>query len=191
MKVLLENWRQYLTEATDLLQSQNDNVIIFADWAKGHIERGHKEPGKGSIFAEFDLGQVADAISAIDVNPDQAVYTISVPNVGYNLVLPMDEALALPDAERTTATKEERGGEVTVPAVVTSAPLGDFLTDELSVVVRPTTSLEYVPEDVKEQVAAAVEAGRAYSILSAWPGRGDVPPSSQWGDDWAVIIPRG
>jgi len=191
MKVLLENWRQYLTEATDLLQSQNDNVIIFADWAKGHIERGHKEPGKGSIFAEFDLGQVADAISAIDVNPDQAVYTISVPNVGYNLVLPMDEALALPDAERTTATKEERGGEVTVPAVVTSAPLSDFLTDELSVVVRPTTSLEYVPEDVKEQVAAAVEAGRAYSILSAWPGRGDVPPSSQWGDDWAVIIPRG
>jgi len=191
MKLLLENWRQYLTEATDLLQSQNDNVIIFADWAKGHIERGHKEPGKGSIFAEFDLGQVADAISAIDVNPDQAVYTISVPNVGYNLVLPMDEALALPDAERTTATKEERGGEVTVPAIITSAPLETFLTDELSVVVRPTTSLEYVPEDVKEQVAAAVEAGRAYSILSAWPGRGDVPPSSQWGDDWAVIIPRG
>jgi hypothetical protein len=191
MKLLLENWRQYLTEATDLLQSQNDNVIIFADWAKGHIERGHKEPGKGSIFAEFDLGQVADAIAAIDVNPDQAVYTIRVPNVGYNLVLPMNEALALPDAERTTATKEERGGEVTVPAVVTSAPLSDFLTDELSVVVRPTTSLEYVPGDVKEQVAAAVEAGRAYSILSAWPGRGDVPPSSQWGDDWAVIIPRG
>jgi hypothetical protein len=191
MKLLLENWRKYLTEATDLLQSQNDNVIIFADWAKGHIERGHKEPGKGSIFAEFDLGQVADAISAIDVNPDQAVYTIRVPNVGYNLVLPMDEALALPDAERTTATKEERGGEVTVPAIITSAPLETFLTDELSVVVRPTTSLEYVPEDVKEQVAAAVEAGRAYSILSAWPDRGDVPPSSQWGDDWAVIIPRG
>ena len=191
MKLLLENWKKYLTEATDLLQSQNDNVIIFADWAKGHIERGHKEPGKGSIFAEFDLGQVANAISAIDVNPDQAVYTISVPNVGYNLVLPMDEALALPDAERTTATKEERGGEVTVPAIITSAPLSAFLTDELSVVVRPTTSLEYVPEDVKEQVAAAVEGGRAYSILSAWPGRGDVPPSSQWGEDWAVIIPRG
>ena len=183
MKLLLENWKKYLTEATDLLPSQNDNVIIFADWAKGHIERGHKEPGKGSIFAEFDLGQVADAMSVIDVNPDQAVYTIRVPNVGYNLVLPMDEALALPDAERTTATKEERGGEVTVPAIITSAPLSAFLTDELSVVVRPTTSLEYVPEDVKEQVAAAVEGGRAYSILSAWPGRGDVPPSSQWGED--------
>jgi len=191
MKLLLENWRKYLTEATDLLQSQNDNVIIFADWVKGHIERGHKEPGKGSIFAEFDLGQVAEAVSTIDVNPDQAVYTITVPNVGYNLVLPMDEALALPDAERTTATKEEREGEVTVPAIITSAPLETFLTDELSVVVRPTTSLEYVPEDAKEQVAPAVEEGRAYSILSAWPGRGDVPPSSQWGEDWAVIIPRG
>ena len=64
------------------------------------------------------------------------------------------------------------------------------LTDELSVVVRPTDSLEYVPDDVKEQVAPAVEEGRAYSILSAWPGRGDVPPASQWGEEWAVIIPQ-
>ena len=74
---------------------------------------------------------------------------------------------------------------------MTSAPLSDFLTDELSVVVRPTTDLQYVPDDVKDQVASAVEEGRAYSILSDWPGRGDVPPASQWGDEWAVIIPRG
>ncbi len=194
MKLILENFRKYLlTEATDLLTSQNGNMIIFADGVKGHIERGHKEPGKGSIFAEFDLGQVADAVSVIDVNPDEAVYTVNVPNVGYNLVLPMEEALALPDAERTEVTKEERQGEITVPAIITSAPLDSFLTDELSVVVRPTNSLEYVPDDVKEQVAPAVEEGRAYSILSSWPGRGDVPPASQWGkegEEWAVIIPQ-
>jgi hypothetical protein len=191
MKLLIENFRKFLLkEATDLLTSQNGNVIIFADWVKGHIERGHKEPGEGSIFADFDLGQVADAISAIDVNPDQGVYTISVPGVGYNLVLPMKEAVALPAAERTEVTKEERQGKITVPAVITSAPLDSFLTDELSIVVRPTDSLEYVPDDVKEQVAPAVEEGRAYSILSAWPGRGDVPPASQWGENWAVIIPQ-
>jgi hypothetical protein len=191
MKILFENWRKYLlTEATDLLTSQNKNIIIFSDWAKGHIERGHKEPGKGSIFADFDLAQVKDAVAAIDVNPSQAVYTISVSDVGYNLVLPMDEALALPDAEMTKVAKEERGGEVLVPGVITSAPLDSFLTDKLSVVVRPTDSLEYVPDDVKEQVAQAVEEGRVYSILSAWPGRGDVPPVPEWKKDWAVVIPK-
>jgi hypothetical protein len=191
MKLLMENWRKYiLKEATDLLASQNGNVIIFSDWAKGHIERGHKEPGKGSIFADFDLSQVADAVAAIDVNPNQAVYTINVPDVGYDLVLPMDEALALPDAEMTKVAKEERGGEVLVPGVITSAPLDSFLTDKLSVVVRPTDSLEYVPDDVKEQVAQAVEEGRVYSILSAWPGRGDVPPVPEWKKDWAVVIPK-
>ena len=191
MKLLMENWRKYiLKEATDLLASQNGNVIIFSDWAKGHIERGHKEPGKGSIFADFDLSQVADAVAAIDVNPNQAVYTINVPDVGYDLVLPMDEALALPDAEMTKVAKEERGGEVLVPGVITSAPLDSFLTDKLSVVVRPTDSLEYVPDDVKEQVAQAVEEGRVYSILSAWPGRGDVPPVPQWEENWAVVIPK-
>jgi hypothetical protein len=191
MKLLLENWRKFvLNEGTDLLQSQNGNMIIFADWVKGHIERGHKEIGKGSIFSDFDLGQVANAISVIDINPDQAVYTVNIPNVGYDLVLPMDQALTLPDAERTEVAKEERGGEVMVPAVITSAPLNSFLTDELSVVVRPTDSLEYVPDDAREQVAPAVEDGRAYSILSAWPGRGDVPPASQWGEDWAVVIPK-
>jgi len=191
MKLLLENWRKYLlTEVTDLLTSQNGNVIIFSDWAKGHIERGHKEPGKGSIFADFDLAQVGDAVAAIDVNPDQAVYTIGVPGVGYDLVLPMDEALALPDAEMTEVAKEDRGGEIMVPAVVTSKPLESFLQDNLSVVIRPTDSLEYVPDDVKEQVAQAVEDGRAYSILSAWPGRCDVPPAPQWEGKWAVVIPK-
>jgi hypothetical protein len=97
MKLLLDNWRQYLTEATDLLQSQNDNVSIFADWAKGHIERGHKEPGKGSSLAEFDLGQVADAIAVSDVNPDQAVTVQSeLPNVGYILGAPNERGASPP-----------------------------------------------------------------------------------------------
>jgi|TARA_R110000823_G_scaffold69023_1_gene159926 hypothetical protein len=190
MKKLLENWNKFLTEANETIQSR-DNLVIFADWAKGHIERGHKEPGKGSIFADFDLSLINDAVSKIDINPNQAVYTVSVPNVGYDLVMPMEEAMKLPDANRVEVSKEERGGEVIVPGIETSKPLQGFLQDKLSVVIRPTTSLEYVPEDLKDQVAQAVEQGKAYSILSAWPGRGDVPPSSEWKGKWAVIIPRG
>ena len=191
MKLLFENWRQFIiSEATDLLQSKNGNTVIFSDWAKGHIERGHKEPGKGSIFSNFDLSLVNQAMNNIEISGAGGVYTVSVPAVGYNLVLPMQEALALPGAEKVEVEKEERE-IVKVTGIVTSAPLSDFITDELSVVVRPTTDLQYVPDDVKDQVASAVEEGRAYSILSAWPGRGDVPPASQWGDEWAVIIPRG
>ena len=193
MKKLLENWKRFLTEANETIQS-GDNLVIFADYAKGHIERGHKEPGKGSIFADFDLSLVNDAVSKVDINPKKTVYTVSVPNVGYDLVMPMEEAVKLPDAKRVKVSKEERSGEVIVPGIETSKPLQDFLQDKLSVVIRQTTSLEYVPEDLKDQVAQAVEQGKAYSILSAWPGRGDVPPSSdpEWKNNkWAVIIPRG
>jgi len=190
MKQLLENWRKFaLNEATDLLQTQNNKVVIFADWAKGHIEGGHKEPGKGSIFADFDLSLIGNALNDVSIEGEGGVASAVVPGVGYDLVLPMEEALALPDAEKVEVSKEERGQEIIVTGVRTSAPLENFSTDQLSVVIRPTTDLQYVPDDAKEQVASAVEAGQAYSILSAWPGRGDVPPASQWGDDWAVIIP--
>jgi hypothetical protein len=113
-----------------------------------------------------------------------------VPGVGYDLVLPMSEAIKLPDAEKVEVEKEERSGPVKVVGIKTSRSLQSFLQDKLSVVVRPTTSLEYVPDDVKEKIAPAIEKGRVYSILSAWPGRGDVPPASQWGGKWAVIIPQ-
>ena len=134
MKKLLENWNKFLTEANETIQSK-DNLVIFADWAKGHIERGHKEPGKGSIFADFDLSLINDAVSKIDINPNQAVYTVSVPNVGYDLVMPMEEAMKLPDANRVEVSKEERGGEVIVPGIETSKPLQGFLQDKLSVVI--------------------------------------------------------
>ena len=130
-------------------------------------------------------------MSQANISEDNAVYTITVPNVGYNLVLPMEEALSLPGARKVDVSKEERDSKIIVTGIETSKPLEAFSTSDLSIVVRPTTSLEYVPDDVKEKVAPAIERGQVYSILSAWPGRGDVPPASQWGNDWAVIIPRG
>ena len=191
MKLLIENWNKFLNEGTDLLQSKNGNVIIFADWAKGHIERGHKEPGLGSVFADFDLAEIGKALTQIDVDGQGGVYSVKIPGVGYNLVLPMSEAIKLPDAKKVVVTKEERGQPVNVVGIETSAPLEAFKTDQLSVVAHPTTDLQYVPDDVKSKVSPAVESGKAYSLLSAWPGRGDTPPASQWGDNWAVIIPKG
>tara|TARA_Y100001970_G_scaffold60009_3_gene76451 strand:- start:16056 stop:16676 length:621 start_codon:yes stop_codon:yes gene_type:complete len=190
MKLLFENWREFLKEENEIVKT-NNAVVIFSDWAKGHIEKGHKEPGKGSIFADFDLSLVNSALEQIEINPNKAVYTISVPSVGYNLVLPDNEASQLEGAQKTEVEKEERQGPITVNAYTTSQPLESFKTDELSVVIRPTSELQYVPEDLQQDpaVTQALDQGNLYSVLSAWPGRGDVPPASQWGDDWAVIIP--
>jgi len=197
MKLLLERWRKYLNEqdehallneATDLVKN-GENIIMFSDYAKKHIESGHKKPGLGSIFADFDLSLVSKTLGTIPLEGNGGVYSVEVPGVGYDLVLPMDEALQLPDAQKTVVTKEERQGPVEVIGIKTSKPLSGFLQNKLSVVVRQTKNMQYVPDDVKEQVADAVAQGRVYSVLSAWPGRGDVPPSSKWGEDWAVIIP--
>jgi hypothetical protein len=191
VKLLFENWRKYLIkEQNEVIQASNA-VVIFSDWAKGHIERGHKEPGKGSVFADFDLSLVNQALEQIQLNPDQAVYTISVPGVGYDLVLPNNEAKQLENVEQLEVEKEDRQGPIMVNAYRTSEPLENFKTDKLSVVIRPSSEIQYVPEDLQqdENILNALKQGVLYSVLSAWPGRGDVPPANQWGDDWAVVIP--
>ena len=191
VKLLFENWRKYLIkEQNEVIQASNA-VVIFSDWAKGHIERGHKEPGKGSVFADFDLSLVNQALEQIQLNPDQAVYTISVPGVGYDLVLPNNEAKQLENVEQLEVEKEDRQGPIMVNAYRTSEPLEAFKTDKLSVVIRPSSEIQYVPEDLQqdENILNALKQGVLYSVLSAWPGRGDVPPANQWGDDWAVVSP--
>jgi hypothetical protein len=192
MKLLIENWRKYLLKEADEIVQTNNAVVIFSDWAKGHIERGHKEPGKGSIFADFDLSLVNRAIEKIELNPNQDVYTVQVPNVGYDLVLPNSEAQQLENAKQTEVEKEDRQGPIMVNAYTTSQSLEDFMQDKLSVVIRPTSELQYVPEGLQKNPAIlqAIEEGSLYSVLSAWPGRGDVPAANKWGDDWAVIIPN-
>ena len=192
MKLLFENWRQYLLKEADEVIRTNNDVVIFSDWVKGHIERSHKEPGLGSIFADFEISLVNKALEQIELNPDQAVYTIPVPNVGYDLVLPNNEAKQLENAAQTEVEKEDRQGPILVNAYTTSQPLEDFKTDKLSVVIRPTSELQFVPEPLQKDptIVQALEQGNLYSVLSAWPGRGDVPPANQWGDDWAVIIPN-
>ena len=137
------------------------------------------------------MSLVNQALEQIELSPDQAVYTISVPGVGYDLVLPNNEAKQLENVEQLEVEKEDRQGPIMVNAYRTSEPLEAFKTDNLSVVIRPSSEIQYVPEDLQqdENILSALEQGVLYSVLSAWPGRGDVPPANQWGDDWAVVIP--
>ena len=64
MRLLFEKWNKFLlTEANDMIKT-GQNLVIFADWAKGHIENSHKQPGKGSVFADFELNLINDAVDA-------------------------------------------------------------------------------------------------------------------------------
>tara|TARA_R100000908_G_C3739658_1_gene136531 strand:- start:45 stop:920 length:876 start_codon:yes stop_codon:yes gene_type:complete len=211
-----ETWQKFINEEStsgdEIIETSDGKVVIFSQWAKSHIEDGHKDPGKGSVFADFNLGLISSKLQGISLlpseestisspevdsevdssDPSKSVYEIEVSNVGYDLVIPNDEAARLPDARQTEVEKEDRNGPIKVNAYLTSAPLESFMTSTMSIVIRPTDQIKFVPETIAsdERIAAAIERGELYSVISSWPGRGNVPPASQWGDDWAVILPN-
>ena len=179
------------SDSTSKIEIGEGIIVLLPTWTKKHIST-HEKPGVGSVFAEGDfVSKITDKISKLGVSGGGGVYTIDVPGVGYDLVLPYDEASKLPDAKEVDVKKSERGSTVTVKGFETSAPIKNFITSTLSVVVRPTKDSQFLPPDVKDDpaLAKAMEAGKLYSVLSAWPGRDDVPPASKWGNDWAVVIP--
>jgi hypothetical protein len=105
--------------------------------------------------------------------------TVSSPGIGYNLVLPMAQALKLPGAKQGEVEKVEGPNKVKVPSVTTTAPLSQFASDELTVIVRPK----------KDEAGAVIP--NEYIVLSAFPGDPDIPRASEWGGKFAVIIPGG
>ena len=179
-------------ESTDeAIETLDGQVVIFSKSAKEHIEYGHKEPGKGSVFAKFELSLITEALGKLSCDPSTRVYEVQVPKVGYDLVLPTDKAVQLPRASRVRVEKEERGKTIVVNGYTTSQRIDRFLQDTMSIVVLQTLQLQFVPPSLASnpRILQALKDGSLYSVVSSWPGRGDVPPASQWGDDWAVIIP--
>ena len=177
-----------LAEATDIVNIPAGHILL-SDYAKQHIST-HNKPGIGSVFSKnINLQKLVDVMQDIPVQGDGGAYTIDLPGAGYHLVLPIEDAKSLPDAQLGTVTKQERE-PVKVPAVKTSAPIEQFATNEITVIVRPSNPA-YLPDDVKqdEQVLDAIKQGKSYSVITAFPGR-ELPPASQWNGKYAVIIPN-
>ena len=180
-----------LLGSTEKIQLGDDVIVLFSSGAKKHVS-SHAKPGLGSVFAGGDFTDtIVNEISKLSISGPGGVFLVDVPGIGYDLVMPYERASLLPDASETEVVKKERGGDVAVPAFKTSAPLETFATSDLSIVIRPTKDAAFLPDDMKEdpEVLRAMEEGKLYSVLSAWPGAGNVPPASQWGKDWAVVIP--
>ena len=185
----MKTFKQFYNESTDMIPSGAGHILL-SDYVKKHIMT-HNQIGIGSVFSKnIDMNMIQQAAADADVTGDGGAYTVSAPGVGYNLVLPIEQALELPDAEQTTVTKDERGQPIEVPAVKTSAGLEQFATDQLTIIIRPSNP-EYLPDDVKNnpEVTQAIASGNSYSILTAFPGDPDVPPASEWNEQYAVILP--
>jgi hypothetical protein len=181
-----------INESTDLIGSSNGNLIIVSDYVKNHIKE-HNEPGIGSIFkkgiTEMEILNMIERIKN-EVNPSQSAYQIKVPRIGYNLVLPYDEAMSLEEAVESATEKKEGTNTITVPLVQTIQPLSDFSTDDLTLIVRPSNP-QFLPEDVKmdPEVMKKIEEGKCYSLLTAFPGDPDIPKASEWNGMYAVVVP--
>ena len=181
-----------INESTDLVGSSNGNLIIVSDYVKNHIKE-HNELGVGSIFkkgiTEMEILNMIERIKN-EVNPSQSAYQIKVPRIGYNLVLPYDEAMSLEEAVESATEKKEGPNTITVPLVQTIQPLSDFSTDDLTFIVRPSNP-QFLPEDVKMdlEVMKKIEEGKCYSLLTAFPGDPDIPKASEWNGMYAVVVP--
>jgi hypothetical protein len=156
-------------------------------WLKGKLEDVHVKPGQGSIFAKSVDEILKLAQSLLDkTNPEEldrvanstGTLTMNVPGAGYNLVLPIEQAKKLPGAQESEVEKQEGPNKVKVPAITTSAPLSQFSTNELTVIVRPK----------KDESGAVIP--NEYIVLSVFPGDPDIPRASEWNGKYAVIIPN-
>lgn len=159
--------------------------VEFPEWLANKIKTTHGEPGQGSIFVSPDSVQQI-VLDLIEKNKSEiakiatttGVLASTVPGIGYDLVMPIEEAKSLPDAQVSETEKVEGPNKLKVPAVKTSAPKTDpkFKTDQLTVIIRPK----------KDQAGAVIP--NEFIVLSAFPGK-DLPRTSEWAGKYAIIIP--
>ncbi len=173
-----------LKEMFEQEEASNTPNVEFPDWLENKIKTVHGEPGQGSIFSNPDsvknivLQLVKEKQNEIaNIANTTGTLKTNVANIGYDLVLPTEEANRLPDANTGTTTKVEGPNKIEVPLVQTSAPLSKFSTDQLTVIVRP------------KKDASGTVIPNEYIILSAFPGK-DLPRTSEWNGKYSIIKPN-
>jgi hypothetical protein len=188
-QILSEEFRRMQVLAGIITESKIiTEAVEIPAWLKGKLEDVHVKPGQGSIFAKSVDEILKLAQNLLDkTNPKEldkianstGTLTMNVPGAGYNLVLPIEQAKKLPRAQESEVEKQEGPNKVKVPAITTTAPLTQFKTNELTVIVRPK----------KDEAGAVIP--NEYIVLSVFPGDPDIPRASEWNGKYAVVIPGG
>jgi len=183
-----------IVESTDKLMSPDGNIVLVSDWVKNHI-KDHNQFGTGSVFKEGitdeEISNFVNQIISNNELGDGGAFEIEVPEIGYDLVLPYDEAVNLENAEESTTIKKEGKNEIEVPLIRTSQSSDDFKTNKLTLVIRKSNP-QFLPEDVKEdeEILNKINDGKVYSLLTAFPGNPNIPRTSEWNGQYAVIVPK-
>lgn len=161
-------------------------AVEIPTWLENKLEDVHTKPGQGSIFSKSIKDVLKLAQDTLDKSKDvdkiansTDTLTIKSPGIGYNLVLPIEQAKKLPGAKESEVEKIEGPNKIKVPAITTSAPLTQFKSDELTIIVRPK----------KDEAGTIIP--NEYIVLSAFPGDPSIPRASEWSGKYAVIIPSG
>ena len=182
-----------ITESTDKLQTSNGGVILVSDYVKNHI-KDHNQFGSGSVFKEGITDEEINSFVNMVIENNElgegGAFEIEVPGIGYDLVKPYDEAMSYENAEESTTIKKEGPNEIEVPLVRTSQSEDDFMTDRLTLIIRPSNP-NFLPEDVKEDgnIMDMINQGKVYSLLTAFPGNPNIPRASEWDGQFAVVVP--
>jgi hypothetical protein len=185
-QIINEEFRRMQLLAGVITESQLNEAVEVPTWLKGKLEDVHTKPGQGSIFSKSIDSVLKLAQDTLDKSKDidkiansTGTLTVKSPGVGYNLVLPIEQAKKLPGAKESEVEKIEGPNKIKVPAITTTAPLTQFKSDELTVIVRPK----------KDESGTVIP--NEYIVLSAFPGDPSIPRASEWNGKYAVIIPGG
>ena len=182
-----------INESTDKIQTSNGGVILVSDYVKNHI-KDHNQFGSGSVFKEGitdeDINSFVNMVIENNELGEGGAFEIEVPEIGFDLVKPYDEAMSYDNAEESTTIKKEGPNEIEVPLVRTSQSEDDFISDRLTLIIRPSNP-NFLPEDVKEDnnIRNMINQGKVYSLLTAFPGNPNIPRASEWNGQFAVIVP--
>jgi len=183
-----------IVESTDKVETPKGEIILVSDYVKNHIKE-HNKFGTGSTFKEGITDEEINSFINMVLENNEigngGAFEIEVPNIGYDLVKPYEEAMTYDDARETTTIKKEGPNEIEVPLVDTSQSADDFATNRLTLVIRPSNP-QYLPEDVKEdeEILRMINDGKVYSLLTAFPGDPNIPRASEWNGQFAVVVPK-
>jgi hypothetical protein len=183
-----------LIESTDKLSSMSDDTVLVSDYVKNHI-KDHNKFGTGSTFREgISDEEIMNFVNQVISNQelgDGGAFEIEVPEIGFDLVLPYEDAKKLNNAKELSTIKKEGPNEIEVPLIRTSQSSDDFKTNRLTLVIRRSNP-QFLPDDVKEdeELLNKINDGKVYSLLTAFPGNPNIPRVSEWNGQYAVVVPK-
>ena len=191
--LITENHLQkLLLESTNKITGKNGITILVSDYVKKHIMT-HNKPGIGSVFkkgvTDDQILKMVEMVSG-KVSGKGGPYQLNSPGIGYDLVLPIDDAKKLKDAKEGTVVKQEGPNKIKVPSISTSQPITDFSANKVSLLIFPSNP-QFLPDDVKndESILDQIKQGKNYSLVTAFPGHPDITNASEWNGKYSVILP--